>query len=293
MGGSENPLAYLFRYMWRFSEGRRRIFVLFTIMFFIANAISLLEPLVIGRVLNIIQEQGVTQETISQIIFTLALIVVIELSFWLFHGLGRVMEKKHAFYVRKNYKTFLLNGVLNLPTKWHTSHHSGDTIDKVEKAATSLHRFSNSTFEVFEASMMLIGSFIVLAIFDLTSMMIALLVTIVAIGIVLRLDKRLMKNYRKTNRLQNAISARVFDVINNVATVVILRVEKLMLKGIVKKIQKPFRVYHQTAKLSETKWFIVSTLTAVMIFLALSSYIYQNYISGAVIMSWKIVQIDL
>jgi ABC-type multidrug transport system fused ATPase/permease subunit len=59
------------------------------------------------------------------------------LFFWAFHGPARVLEIYNAFKVRRNYRYKLLEGVMNLPLDWHTEHHSGDTIDKVEKGTSS------------------------------------------------------------------------------------------------------------------------------------------------------------
>ena len=48
---------------------------------------------------------------------------------------------------------------------------------------------------------------------------------IVTIVIILKCDVRLIAQYRQLNKMENDISAKVFDVISNVTTVIILRIE--------------------------------------------------------------------
>mgnify|MGYP001599526356 CR=1 FL=1 len=59
---SNNPLIFLFRKLWQFSETNRRSVVWYIFLFVIANILWSLEPLVIGKILNIIQQSGVQRE---------------------------------------------------------------------------------------------------------------------------------------------------------------------------------------------------------------------------------------
>lgn len=43
---------------------------------------------------------------------------------------------------------YLVDGVLQLPAAWHTVHHSGDTIDRINQGTEALHDYAESTFEV-------------------------------------------------------------------------------------------------------------------------------------------------
>ncbi|MDD5098355.1 MAG: hypothetical protein PHD31_01390, partial [Candidatus Pacebacteria bacterium] len=124
-----NPVIYLTRKLWKYSLGNRKNVVLYFAMFIIANSISFLEPLVIGKLLNIIQENGITNYIMPSLLLYLGAILVIEISSWAFHGPARIIESKNAFLVRANYKKYLLNGVMAFPMEWHADHHSGDTID--------------------------------------------------------------------------------------------------------------------------------------------------------------------
>ena len=136
-----NPIFYLLEMLWRFSKGNRPRVVIYSVFLLIGTAIGMLEPFIIAKLLDVIQFQGVTRENISFILFLASLFIAVQFGFWAFWYPARVMEISNAFRVRANYKLFLLEGTLDLPAAWHTDHHSGDTIDKIEKGTTNLFRF--------------------------------------------------------------------------------------------------------------------------------------------------------
>ena len=63
MSFKDNPIVFFTRYVWKYTENKKQ-FVLFWTLSIIANLIDFIEPLVVAKILNIIQEQGVTQENI-------------------------------------------------------------------------------------------------------------------------------------------------------------------------------------------------------------------------------------
>jgi len=243
------------------------------------------EPLIIGYVLNIIQEKGVTDVTIGPIIKAIGLYILLYFGFWAFHGPARVIEITNAFIVRANYKKFLLEGTLDLPPQWHTDHHSGNTIDKIEKGTIALFNFSEETFLIVESMVRLVSSYIALVYFNVHASYIVLFVVLFTIWVILRFDRILIKQYKQLNSAENEITAKVFDIISNSTTVIVLRIEKLVNKAMFKKIMKPFDLFKKNQRINETKWFVVTVCSTVMVFLVLSSYIYFTYKSGAVVLA--------
>ncbi len=278
------PIVFLARKTWKYSHDNRKNILMYIFLFSIANVIALLEPLVVGLLLNTIQTEGVHQENFYTLLGILSLFVVLELGFWLFHGPSRVIERKNSFLVRANYKKYLVDGVMALPLQWHKDHHSGDTIDKIEKGVNALHEFSGNSYEILEAIIKLIGSYIAIIYFNLNASYVVLFMFIIIFSIIIKLDKRLRKQYRELNRTENEISAKVYDTISNITTVIILRIEKLISKEIWKKIMKPKDVFNSNIALNELKWFFVSLTTAVMIFFVLGSYIYFQIKNNSTIM---------
>jgi len=278
------PILYLAQEVWTYSKGRRGTVLFYCLLFVIANGIRLLEPLVLAHILNIIQEQGLGPHTISTLIIWAGVFILLTAGFWLFHGPARVLENINAFYVRANYKKHLLKGTMDLPLQWHADHHSGDTIDKINKGSQALFDYSMRTFFIIQAIVNLVGSYIALAFFNLHSAYIVAFMVFMTFSTVLYFDSKLRPKYRALNRMQNTISAKIFDTISNITTVIILQLEKLSLTKIVKKIMHPLSLYRRTCIENEVKWFLVSANGAIMIGAVLASYLFSQYSSGETIL---------
>ena len=272
-----NPLLYLFSKTWRYSEGNRHKVVRYWIMFVVANSIELFcQPLVMAKIIDTIQKQGITAANINFLLGLLMLTLVAELAFWAIHGPARCIERYNAFLVRLNYRKFLLKGVMTLPMEWHADHHSGDTIDKIEKGTNSLFSFSEDSFQVIYSIVQLIVSYTILAYFSRPAAFIVLGMIIISVWITMRFDKVLVGQYEELNRSENNISESVFDSISNITTVVILRVEKLVFGAIMRKVEKPFELFKLNQRLSEIKWFLTSVTCTVMVIIVMGVYFWQH-----------------
>ncbi|OGH77625.1 MAG: hypothetical protein A3G08_02365 [Candidatus Magasanikbacteria bacterium RIFCSPLOWO2_12_FULL_47_9b] len=279
----DTPLIFLPKKTWEYSKGNRAQVVLYFVLFAIANIIMLAETLVIAWLLNTIQRQGVHAENLRFIIALLLLIIAVNIGFWVFHGPARVIETRNAFIVRAQYQQYLIDGVMALPVEWHTDHHSGDTIDKIEKGTKALYQFSSDSFMVIEAVVRLVGSGVALAYFHPPSLFIVFGLVFITAFVILGFDKILVPQYEKLFRAENGIAEKVYDTISNITTVIILRVEGLISKTIVKKIFAPLPLFVKNSKINEWKWFLVTMCSTGMIVLVLFSYMYQTVSVGGVV----------
>ncbi len=283
MSWKENPLIFLSVKTWHYSKGNRKNVVLYLILFIIANSIALLETLLIAFILDVIQKQGLTMSDLPRLLGYLLLIILVNAAFWAFHGPARVIETTNAFIARANYKEYLLTGTFGLPVEWHADHHSGDTIDKIEKGAQGLYNYASDSFMVIESIVRLVGSYIALIYFNVSSLYIVAITVVFTLWLILRFDKILVTQYTKLFAAENTISAKVYDAISNIVTVIILRVEKPVLHAIAKRMRQPVELFFQNSRLNEIKWFLVTMCATVTTFFVLGSYIYTNLRVGAVI----------
>ncbi|MGE0793323.1 MAG: ABC transporter ATP-binding protein [Candidatus Woesearchaeota archaeon] len=279
-----NPIIFLFSREWKFSEGNRNKLVLAWFMFFIANFIDFFEPMIIGYVLNDIQNNGINSNNIASILILLGIFASLTVGFWIFHGPARVIENNNAFMARANYRKYMMDGTMNLNASWHTNHHSGDTIDKIEKGAQGLYDFASTNYELIETLVRLVGSYVALSYFNLPSAYIVIFIVIMAGFIILKFDQTLIKQYKTIFGAENKLSEKVYDIISNITTVIILRIEKLVSKEIWKKIMWPYSIYLKNIKLNELKWFLVSMCGTLMTITILGSYIYSAYTSNNLVM---------
>lgn len=272
---SQNPIIYLCSRLWNHAKGNKKQVVSYLVMTWVSNLAHLCIPLIFALLINELQKNGVTENNFFYLLFLSSLFIVRCIVTWSLHGPSRIMEAKNSFRNRANYKIHLLKGVLDMPLAWHAENHSGDTFDKIEKGANGISDFSENTFRVVGIVNSMTISSLVLAFFDPWAALIALVMIVITLSIIAAFDKRLAKNYRDLNKMENKISEKVMDVITNVNTVVILRIEKLLLKSIKEKIMAPFELFKKTNRTNEIKWFLVSFCCNSMIFLVIVYYLYR------------------
>ncbi|MFA5230735.1 MAG: ABC transporter ATP-binding protein [Candidatus Paceibacterota bacterium] len=279
----KNPLIYLFKKMWEYSRGNHRNVILYIILSISSNLIYALEPLVVGLFLNTVQSQGVNSGNLSYLLFVLSLLMVIELCVWALHGPSRIMESSNAFFVRRKYKNYLLNGTMALPVEWHADHHSGDTIDKIEKGTSALFNFSERTFEIIETAILLIFAFGVMLFFDPLAGAVAFGMTITVFFVLTIFDRKLVPGYSIVNLAENRISEKIFDVLSNITTIIILRVEPLVLKAIDNYIKAPFAQFNLNNGTNEWKWFFASLFGRILMITVVIIYLVSHMASGTIL----------
>jgi ABC-type multidrug transport system fused ATPase/permease subunit len=263
--------------MWRFSRGHRRVVLLYTAMFVIAGTTTLIGfPWVWSRVIDVVQKEGINPASLHHLLWLLVVPIVIQVVFWSIHGPARVLERINAFRVRANYRKYLLQGIMTLPLEWHASHHSGDSIDKVEKGATALYEFSATSFEIVYALVQFAGSFAVLAYFSRTSAFGMAAMVALTIFIVMYFDRILVKQYQELNHAENSVSESVFDAISNISTIITLRVEKLVFNAICHKVDSPLALFRRNNALNETKWFLTNMCASLTTAMVLAAYFFSH-----------------
>jgi len=274
---SSNPLFYLAQKAWAYSAGNRVSVAVFCGLFSCAVSVSVFcTPFLWAKMMNILQQESITSANLPVLFFLLVLILCTNILFWSLHGPARVMETVNAFKVRLAYRKHLLEGVITLPMKWHAEHHSGDTIDKIEKGTVALYSFSEETFQTVYAVFELFGSCIVLLFFNPSSVVILLGMFVAVFFVVTRIDRVLIPQYRTLNRTENSVSESTFDAISNIATVIVLRVERLIWSAIVRKAEQPFDLFRRSNILNELKWGMTSNICNTGTVLVLGIYFWNH-----------------
>jgi len=230
----------------------------------IANCIFLLEPLIIGRVFNSIQFSPDDPELLGFLIRNLSLLIATIVGFWLFQGTSRIIEVSNAFLVRKNYKQTMFDRVLALPIEWHKDHHSGDTIDKINKASDHLHRFSSSIFMIVDSSTRFTGAMIVLSIYDWRASIISFITAILAFTTIWFFDKVIRRRYQKIFDAENFLASGLHDYVTNIFTIITLRAKKRASKEIDRRGLRAYPLALANQKTIEAKWFITSLYITIM-----------------------------
>lgn len=278
-----NPLVYLFRMVWRFSEGNRHNIVLYWILFSIGNiATMLIHPFAMRKIMNSVQEEGVTERNLYYIFGLLMLSVVSTIIFWAFHGPARVIERGNAFIAEAKYRAFLLKGIIALPLDWHAEHHTGDTTSKVRKGTDAMYGFSSESYNFIRDAVRLIVSCSIISYFSWKAGIIIFLMLGLGILITMHFDKKINDNYDEFHKYENAVAARIADVINTITTIIVLRVEKIVYGTLYSKLWLAQKIFTKNNKLIEKKWFLVSMINAMIIVIVLGDY-FSSQVGKAIV----------
>lgn len=276
---NREPSLFLFRKFWAFTA-HKRLVILYTCMFLIANLVILLQPPVFGSFMREIQLNGIGGGNLNTLLLLLSYLFLIEFFFWIIYAPARVIENYVGFHAKIAYSKFLLKGVLDLGLQWHGEHDSGNTIDKVSKATSGLGDFSSNIFQIIQLVVRLVGTTTVLIWFSPQIAMWVLFVILLSFVIVFWFDKYLVAQFRELNEYANKVMAGIFDALSNVTSVKILHIEKPILDGIVRRMSESEQLFNQNSKLNEAKWFTGGIIFQGIAIVPLMAYLYFGVQNG-------------
>lgn len=297
-----SPVLRLARLGWHHAGKYRRLMLIYLFLFLVAQAIALTEPIVIGRLLNALQtaaglagkaEPGngtaasaaVIDKARQEVIFYLAIFAATQFGFWLFHGPGRIIERYAAFHIKVAYKSYLFAVLTAHPMQWHREHHSGDSIDKINKAANALWRFCDESFDLLYMVFRLVGAVIVLLWFMPWVGAAALAATAACALMIVYFDTRLNKKYIAFNLVENKAAAAFQDFASNIVTVLTLRLEKRLQGALREKLMASLALFQEGSWLNEWKWCLTTVTITLMIVFCLGGYTMQVLTAGGALMA--------
>ncbi len=285
----QNPIFYLTRTGWQYAGTHRPLMIWYVVLFALAQAVSLTEPYVIGQLLNSVQKnvsKGANfDRLVHEIYFYLLMFFLIQFFFWAFHGPGRLFERFVQFHIKANFKASLFKMITDLPLQWHREHHSGDSIDKINKATNSLSSYFDMTFEVSYMLFRLIGTQIILFCFMPFAGWVALVTTAVSFAIIYYFDKVLSVQYFELNKMDNRVASAVHDYVTNIVSVITLRLENPVLQEVNKRLFASLKLYRKNSVINEVKWFLTTMIIGIMVVSVLLWYTHTTLGAGKVILS--------
>jgi ABC-type multidrug transport system fused ATPase/permease subunit len=275
------------RTAWRYARQEKKQYVGVYSLFILASCLFALYPLLYGWFINALQKQGVS-------LFYYAWLyagayIALKLGEWGFHGPARVMERKLAFNLSRNFLQELYHQTLHLPVKWHQDHHSGSTINRIRKAYEALKDFFQNGFMYLYALTKFFSSFIAMLIFSPLFGGIGVVLGLLTVWVIFKFDKPFVKAVDETNEQEHVVSSTLFDSLSNINTVITLRLEKRMEKDLLRKVKGVFNPFMRTVRINEWKWFIADILVALIYVITVVGYVYQHWEPGKVFMVGSLV----
>ena len=280
-----SPLWNIIRTEWVYLGSRKKRFLFQASLFVIAGVISLLTPLVIGSVFNSIQQNITSTAELKRLILMIFLLLAISLGFWIFHGAGRIMEILTGFFVHRNYTNSKMRKVLELPVRWHKDHHSGDTIDKINRGRGAIASFSQDIFfDVIYAFLNIFGSLIILFFVDVKIASFTAIFSLIVIFTMIKMDKKLNKHYDDLNKFSNKLSAAIYDYVGNILTIITLRLKKSVAREVDNRLMASYQTHRKSSILNELKWGFADISLTLMTVLVLVYKAYSDYTTTGVIL---------
>ncbi|HNR08590.1 MAG TPA: ABC transporter ATP-binding protein [Saprospiraceae bacterium] len=273
-----NPYLNLLATAWKYARNEKRRYLNIYGFYVITNLLNALRPILYGWFIHGLETQGVA--VLRQAWLYVAAYLGLNLLFWLFHGPARVMERKLAFNLGRNFKMELFHQALHLPVKWHQDHHSGTIINRIQKAYQALKDFFQDGFMFFEAFAKFILSFAAMLYFSPFFGGLALVMGMLTIWIIFKFDKPLIQNMHERNEKEHLVSSNLFDTLSNINTVITLRLEDQMKKSLSDRIAQVWPPYRKNVTLNEWKWFVADMLVALIYAIIILGYVSQQYQPG-------------
>lgn len=276
----KNPYISLLQTAWVYAREKKRNYLITYSMFVISNLIHALEPILWGVFINQVQTEGMN--VLRHTWWYVGAYFLIWLGDWIFHGFARVEERKLAFHLSRNFLEELYHKAIHLPVKWHQDNHSGVTINRIRKAYEALKSFFDTGMRYIHAIMKFAISFIAMIYFSPLFGSIALLIGIGVVFIIFTFDKPFIAATKEVNEREHVVSSTLFDSLSNIITVITLRLEKRLEKGLSGKVGLVYPPFLRKVIINEWKWFTVDFCIVVIYATILLGYVYQNYVPGEV-----------
>ncbi|MFH1670825.1 MAG: ABC transporter ATP-binding protein [Patescibacteria group bacterium] len=259
--------------------------VIYVFLFIGANVVLLLEPLVVGSILNTIQQINEIESPLRALSILFAILIGIQFGFWALHGPARVIENVIAFHARNAFSDHLFHILTSLQVQWHKDHHSGKTINRIRKSTNALFNFMRDGYQGIEMIMKLVGSIAAVVILFPMAGIIAVSICILAFITVFLFDSVLLPQYEEINEREHFVASAAHDYITNIFTVISLRLEDLTRTELWRRMTCFFPLIRKNNIINETKWFLATIFIATMTVAVLSWYAVSTLSAGGILLA--------
>jgi len=176
-----------------------------------------------------------------------------------------------------------MQGVLDLDLAWHSDRDSGNTIDKINKASDGLFDYSRNVFQIISILVGLIGTVAALLYFNPFIALGTFLFVLVAFLVINIFDRHLVPQYAALNVFENKVLAKVFDVLSNVTSIIVLKIKNEAVKSIANSQLASRSLHHSNVALNEWKWFTGSMFVELIVVLPIIAYMALTLNSGGIL----------
>lgn len=275
-----NPYISLLKTAWKYARRERKKYLFIYALFFMANVIFSLNPVLFGWFVGKVQQDS--PHLPRYVLLFAGGYFGIKFLEWCFHGPARIMERQVAFNLSRNFLQERYHQALHLPVKWHQDNHSGSVINRIRKAYEALKEFFERGFMYLHALCKLLFSMMAMLYFSPLYGAIGIALGVTCIWLVLRFDRPFIKTLNEVNEQEHLVSATLFDSLSNIMTVITLRLEKSMENGLLAKVQRIWPPFKKNTVINEWKWFVAEMMITLIYCVIAIGYCFQHWVPGEV-----------
>ncbi len=290
----KNPLAQLsyarlWMEVWKYAQGVRSHIAFYHLLFLFAMCFDLAIPWLFGQLINTLQAAG--PNLFNDCLRFLCFIIACHFMMWVFHGPGRVIERRCAQLVFIQYTTAMFSRLTEMPLSWHQDHHSGSTINRIRTAASALRGFTENSFISFQRVVSLTGSLIMLTSFNPWIGLISFTGTAISLSLIVMLNRRMTQAIHEMNEAGHAANATFYDFVGNMVSIVILRLQAFSKSTLNSKLQHTLPPFMREAYLNEWRFFFGTMFSIATMTIILLGYIWFQLQAGHAIAAGALVTI--
>jgi ABC-type multidrug transport system fused ATPase/permease subunit len=275
-------LVGLFRAFWRYAEGKRRRSIASSTLLIGSQLVKLCIPWLAAQAVNTIQTSGL--QNLEHVGWLMAAILFTSVLSWALHGPGRVIERSGGIQVRSNLADGIYKRLSNLPLAWHESHHSGETLHRVDKTTHALYDFAQNQFIYLQNFVNMAGPVVALSLLSGATGLLALAGYAVIGYVIVRFDRVLMRLIEKQNSAERRYAAAMVDCLGNISTVLSLRLQQATGRLLRDRLTQVFVPLKTSIVINETKWCMVDLLTLALTWSLVASYAWLAQDNGTLLL---------
>lgn len=274
-----SPLQFSYIRMWRevasYASRRQKLIILaYHFVYLVAIGFNLLQPYLLGKLVNVLQAGGadVFQESLRYI----SLIIMASMGFWVFHGPARVIERRVAQQIYMHYLTVSYQRVTEMPIKWHQDHHSGQVINRIGTAGSGIKNFVQDGFVSIQNVGTLIGSIGMLIWFNATLGVISACAFVTSLMMIFYVNRFMVRALHAHNEANHAVNATFFDFVSNIGSIIILRLQDFSRLTLRHKLDATMKPWMSDVRINEIRYFIYTIMHVGMMAGIVLGYIYYQ-----------------
>lgn len=278
-----NPISFLWRHIWKYSVGTHKAVGIYVVLSALATTVWTLQPMVIGKLLNVLQSHGgITSANATTVVYLILTLAGVTFVYWALHGPSRIIEQENAHHVLQTYRSHLLKGVFSLPIAWHSDRDSGQVLDKITKATSGTLSFAGNTFQSIGFVTQMVVTSIVLSYYDPRIALVTLVLIFISFFITYTFDLRIVEYLAALQKKENRLAAKLTDALTNMFSVKILHIEKPIFAGIMEESRSDKVLWGSFIRTQEWKWFTGGMIFNIITVIPLLAYVLIVRSSGEV-----------